>query len=131
LNAFDGVLVILILIEMVASNGLGGVGNIRSARTLRFFRVIRIIRAIRLYKLIALSKEDASTQTNWLADVGEDAAAAAGALPAPSLNPKSPLPPVGKVSKNKIMPQATAELPKPDSVEKPANAEEKKRRTLS
>ena len=59
LNAFDGILVILILVELFLS-GTGVTGSFRVFRVFRFFRAFRALRFIRLF---FVEKVDASTQT--------------------------------------------------------------------
>jgi len=66
MNALDGVLVVLIIVELIISSGgdIGGAArSVRSARLFRFFRVIRVLRMIRLYKAFYTPKQDAYTQT--------------------------------------------------------------------
>lgn len=63
MNAFDGVLVCLILVELALS-GSGVTGIFRGARAFRFFRVFRMIRLVRLYRMFYAEYADASTQTH-------------------------------------------------------------------
>jgi len=64
LNAFDGVLVVLILFELVImSSGASMSGNLRTMRLFRFFRALRTLRIVKLYKLLYKEYSDASTQT--------------------------------------------------------------------
>jgi len=63
MNAFDGVLVMLIIVEFVLQSADNIASAGRTARLFRFFRIVRIIRVIRLYKTIYAQKNDAQTQT--------------------------------------------------------------------
>lgn len=63
MNAFDGILVMLIVVEFILQADDNLAGGVRGARMFRFFRVVRIIRVIRLYKTMYAVKCDAYTQT--------------------------------------------------------------------
>jgi len=64
LNAFDGVLVVLILFEIAITSGSDSMsGNLRAARLFRFFRALRSLRILKLYRMLHVEKKDASTQT--------------------------------------------------------------------
>jgi Ca2+/Na+ antiporter len=62
LNAFDGVLVMLIILEIVLS-GSGVAGSARSLRIFRFFRAARGMRIVRLYRALHKEYSTVSTQT--------------------------------------------------------------------
>jgi len=79
MNAFDGVLVMLIIVEFILQSADNIASAGRTARLFRFFRIVRIIRVIRLYKTIYAQKAEAQTQTTprlWGGE-GEDEAATA------------------------------------------------------
>ena len=61
-NAFDGILVLLILVESALS-GSQASGALRGARVFRFLRAFRALRIVRLYRAFYVEKVDASTQT--------------------------------------------------------------------
>ena len=72
MNALDGMLVVLIIVELMLSASEDSAGSadygstarsVRTARLFRFFRVIRVLRVIRLYKAFYHPKSDAYTQT--------------------------------------------------------------------
>jgi Ca2+/Na+ antiporter len=64
-DAFDGLLVFLVIIDFAMSSLNTGVGaNARIARFARFFRVLRVLRVLRLYRTLVTTKTDASTQTD-------------------------------------------------------------------
>uniref|UniRef100_A0A7S2WRZ0 Uncharacterized protein n=1 Tax=Mucochytrium quahogii TaxID=96639 RepID=A0A7S2WRZ0_9STRA len=63
LNAFDGTMCVLILIELFLSSSSFS-GGLRGLRGLRFLRMARALRVIRLYYASLVEKTDASTQTN-------------------------------------------------------------------
>ena len=64
LNAFDGVLVVLIIFEIAITSGSDSMsGNLRAARLFRFFRALRSLRILKLYRMLHVEKKDASTQT--------------------------------------------------------------------
>lgn len=74
MNAFDGVLVMLIIVEFIlqANDNFAAAG--RGARMFRFFRVVRVIRVIRLYATLYAQKSDAETQTTprlWNGTAGD------------------------------------------------------------
>jgi len=62
-NAFDGVLVFLIFVELALS-GSSYAGSIRALRLFRFFRALRGLRVIRLLRMLRVEKEHKSTQTD-------------------------------------------------------------------
>jgi K+-dependent Na+/Ca+ exchanger-like protein len=61
MNAFDGILVIMIGVEL-AMAGASNAGGFRAIRAIRFFKVIRGLRIVRLYRLVKTKSMDASTQ---------------------------------------------------------------------
>merc|ERR1719261_1021019 len=61
MNAFDGILVIMIGVEL-AMAGASNAGGFRAIRAIRFFKVIRGLRIVRLYRLVKTKSVDASTQ---------------------------------------------------------------------
>ena len=64
MNAFDGVLVVLIIFELAVTRGEDGVaGNLRAARLFRFVRALRAVRIIKMWRAFYKETVDASTQT--------------------------------------------------------------------
>jgi Ca2+/Na+ antiporter len=63
LNAFDGVLCYMVIIEIMVLTNADWLGSIRSVRIFRFFRMIRLLRILRLYRALASQKVDKATQT--------------------------------------------------------------------
>jgi len=64
-DAFDGLLVFLVAIDMSISELNADIGsNARIARFARFFRVLRVLRVLRIYRSLIISKTDAATQTD-------------------------------------------------------------------
>ncbi|CAK9005813.1 Sodium/potassium/calcium exchanger 2 (Na(+)/K(+)/Ca(2+)-exchange protein 2) (Retinal cone Na-Ca+K exchanger) (Solute carrier family 24 member 2), partial [Durusdinium trenchii] len=61
-NAFDGTLVVLILIEMMLSSS-SVTGGLRALRVFRFLRIARVFKLVRLYFAYATETADAATQT--------------------------------------------------------------------
>ena len=64
MNAFDGVLVVLIIFELAVTGGKDSVsGNLRAARLFRFVRALRAVRVIKMWRAFYKETRDASTQT--------------------------------------------------------------------
>ena len=63
LNLFDGILVLLIIVELGLS-GQSATGALRGLRGLRFLRTLRALRVVRLYRMLHVEKMDASTQAS-------------------------------------------------------------------
>jgi len=67
MNCFDGILVIMIGVELCLAayhggGGKSGSGGLRAIRTLRFFKVMRGLRIVRLWRLVKTKSIDAATQ---------------------------------------------------------------------
>ena len=79
LHAFDGVLVILIMFELIFGNGAVAT-SVRAVRLFRFLRALRGLRAVRVYRNTAHKRKEAHENELFEQEkLGAAAAAAAGA----------------------------------------------------
>jgi len=77
LNAFDGVLVYMVIIEILLLSNSSWLGSVRAVRIFRVFRMFRILRVLRLYRAMSSQKVDKSTQTDQSIFSGEGGIAVA------------------------------------------------------
>jgi len=114
LNAFDGVLVYMVIVEILLLSNSSWLGSVRAVRIFRFFRMIRILRILRLYRAMSSQKVDKSTQTDESVFSGENGQADelidvdGGSEKSEEASKAEPAAPAEPVKKNQVVPVPAA-----------------------